>query len=145
MSDIRIKRATAAHIERIKKLDKEFLGRDDVSDNEMFWVGTNVNDDVVCYAGMAQSWSDSRAMYLSSAAVLPKYRSQGLHTRLIRARLKFAKKLGYERVITYALSGNFASLNNLIKLGFRLYRPKTWGGTVLEDSETQFTYLLKTL
>lgn len=68
--------------------------------------------------------------YLNRAGVLPQYRGKGLQKKLVKARLRLAKKLGVETVVTYTMSHNHASSNTLISCGFRLYEPKfPWVGT----------------
>ncbi len=65
--------------------------------------------------------------YLSRAGVMPAHRGRGLQRRLIRVRLRKARKVGWTRVVTTTYD-NPASANNLIACGFRLYVPQTpWG------------------
>lgn len=68
-------------------------------------------------------------VYLMRAGVLPDFRGRGIHDRLISVRLRWARRLGAEAVITYTLVENVNSSNNLFDKGFRLYRPETtWAG-----------------
>lgn len=71
--------------------------------------------------------------FLSRAGVLPVYRGLGLQRKLIRARVRWAKKHGYRRVVTYVLPDSSHSLANLLACGFDVYRPKiAWAsGTVI--------------
>ncbi len=50
------------------------------------------------------------------------YRGQGLQVKLLKRRLRFAKKLGYKTVYSCTYMNNFPSINNLIKTGFSLIR-----------------------
>lgn len=68
---------------------------------------------------------DSELYYLTWTEVHPEHRGKGLHKRLIRARLKHARREGYKACITYTLPHVTNSSNNLIDCGFRLYRPET--------------------
>jgi len=61
--------------------------------------------------------------YLSFCNVLPEYRGLGLQRRHLIARLRYAKKLGCTEVITYTKAWNIYSNNNLILLGFTMYKP----------------------
>lgn len=66
--------------------------------------------------------------FLCRSGILPKYRGHGLHLRLIRVREVYARKIGLTRLITYTNVSNISSANNLIRLGFTLYRPhRAWG------------------
>lgn len=66
--------------------------------------------------------------FLNSSAVRPKFRGNGLHKRLIKARLAYAKKLGLQ-AITYTGKDNVVSANNLIACGFWQYVPENkWVG-----------------
>lgn len=69
---------------------------------------------LTCNAGMA---------LLTRAGVRSNYRGKGFQKRLIRARVGWAKRQGYEEVITYVMRGNNPSANALISCGFRLYEP----------------------
>ena len=74
------------------------------------------------FAGIVQSnqWTDTA--YLCRAGVLTKYTGHGLQARLIKARLRAAKAMGYVHAITDTTT-NPASSNSLINAGFKLYEP----------------------
>jgi GNAT superfamily N-acetyltransferase len=61
--------------------------------------------------------------YLSRAGVLPHARGKGLQKRLIRTRIRHAKRVGADTVVTDT-SENPASANSLIAEGFRMYSPE---------------------
>ena len=63
------------------------------------------------------------------AGVRPDARGQGLQRRLIRARVAYAKREGFPEVWTYTSNYNVASSNNLIREGFTLWAPGSWGGS----------------
>ena len=75
----------------------------------------------------------SRAVYLCRAGVKSGHRGHRIQLRLIRARVAWARRLpDIDCVITYTLRENTASSNNLIRAGFKLYRPMVdWSGPVL--------------
>jgi L-amino acid N-acyltransferase YncA len=59
--------------------------------------------------------------------VLPAHRGQGIQKRLIRVRLRQARALGWNWVVTDT-HDNPASSNSLIARGFKLFDPsKPWG------------------
>lgn len=73
------------------------------------------------------------------SGVLEKYRGRGIQKRLIRARLRLAKKLGFDQVVAYVADWNCASSNSLVRCGFKLYRPESlYAGY-------RYVYLKKTL
>ena len=85
------------------------------------------NGEAVGFGGIVPStrWSDT--MYLCRAGVVPTHQGQGLQKRLIRQRLKVAKRLGMDWVITDT-NENPASANSLIAMGFKMFDPsKPWG------------------
>ena len=61
--------------------------------------------------------------FLYRAGIIPRYQGCGLHKRLIKARIRFAKKLGMGRVATYTVSDNYPSMNALVSQGFRFWQP----------------------
>ena len=60
---------------------------------------------------------------LGRAGVMPDYRGNGLHRRMISIRTRWAKKQGYATVVSDT-TDNLPSANNLMTCGFRLYIPK---------------------
>lgn len=95
----------------------------------IWWLITHEDKDVA-YAGLkplAEGYG-----FLCRVGVLKAYQGQGLHRRLIQVRIRAAKKLGLKGVITYTVSHNPKSMNNLIKSGLRLYNPAyRYAGDVL--------------
>jgi len=68
--------------------------------------------------------------FLCLAGVIASQRGRRIHARLIRARVRFARKLGLKRLITYTSASNPASSNSLIRAGFLAYTPAySWAGT----------------
>lgn len=64
-------------------------------------------------------------LFLSRAGVLPKYRGNGLHRRLIHVREKFAKRNNsFNSIITYTTISNYQSFSHLIKLNYEIYKPE---------------------
>lgn len=75
------------------------------------------------YAGLAQSRQWSNAGYLCRAGVMPAFQGNGLQKRLIKARIRKAKHMGYEWLLCDTTE-NPRSSNSLISCGFRIYEPK---------------------
>lgn len=93
-----------------------------------FWyVAYTPSGQAVGFAGIVPSsrWSD--CMYFCRAGVVRDHRGKGLQKRLIRARIRKAKSLGMNWVITDTYD-NPASANNLIDTGFKMFEPsEPWG------------------
>lgn len=77
--------------------------------------------------------------FLCRSGVLPQYRGQGLQRRLIQVRERWMRKRGIDTSISYTLTSNLQSNNNLIRSGYRLYRPN-W-----EFKEEHWLYWYKEL
>lgn len=86
-------------------------------------------DEPVAYAGMVLYPDIGKpGGFLSRCGVLPCARGQGLQRRLIRVREREIVRCGYDRAFTYTSRDNYASANNLIACGYRLYHPPfLWG------------------
>lgn len=94
-----------------------------------YWWIAYADGNEVGFAGLTvYDYIASPACFLSRAGVLQSARGLGIHKRMIRARERLARKIGYNRIITYTSYENIASANNLIKQGYLLYTPNhEWG------------------
>lgn len=93
-----------------------------------WWVAFDQDGNAVAYAAMRPARNHDRGGYLAAAVVHPEHRGQGLQRRLILARERRARKLGFTQLITYTRAFNYRSSNNMIASGFRMYMPnKPWG------------------
>lgn len=112
----------------ISELDRSLFPLDDEVELEgaRWWVAHD-EAKLVAFAG-ASYLEDIHYVFLRRAGVLPEYRGQGIHRRLLGARIRWAYRLQAEAVITYTI-GNTPSSNNLIRSGFELYTPEyQWAG-----------------
>lgn len=92
-----------------------------------YWWVVEAGTEVVGYAGLKPL--PHGGGYLCRAGVLPKARGKKLQLRLIRIRERAARAAGMSWLCTYTVAHNPASSNNLIRAGYRLYRPTDlWGG-----------------
>jgi GNAT superfamily N-acetyltransferase len=92
-----------------------------------WYVAYAQDGEAVGFAGVVPStrWSDT--VYLCRAGVVLAHRGQGLQKRLIKARIRKAKALGMNWVITDTHQ-NPASANSLIAIGFKMFEPsQPWG------------------
>jgi len=77
----------------------------------------------IAYCGLRPSNNFVNSGYLCRAGVLPLYRGHSLQLRMIRLRERYARSLGWEMLVTDTSNDNIVSSNNLIKAGYRLFRP----------------------
>lgn len=92
-----------------------------------WWTVTDALGNHCAFAGLVHSvrWGD--AGYLCRAGVLPSHRGYGVQKKLIRVRIRQAKALGWNWLITDTYE-NPASSNSLISCGFKLFEPSIpWG------------------
>lgn len=90
---------------------------------DAYWWIAEEDGQVVGFAGYTPSQQWASTVYLCRAGVIPVARGRGLQKRLIRARLKHAKKNGAKWAVTDTRH-NPASANSLIACGFRMYTPQ---------------------
>jgi GNAT superfamily N-acetyltransferase len=94
-----------------------------------WWIVYDAHNLPCAFAGLVSSvrWLDTG--YLCRAGVLSGYRGHGIQKKLIRARIRQAKALGWNWLVTDTYL-NPASSNSLIATGFKLFEPsKPWGAT----------------
>jgi L-amino acid N-acyltransferase YncA len=96
--------------------------------NKGYWYVVYTQDgEAAGFAGIVPSsrWSDT--MYLCRAGVVLAHRGRGLQKKFIKARVRKAKALGMNWVITDT-NQNPASANSLISTGFKMFDPsQPWG------------------
>ena len=80
------------------------------------------------FAGVRKLASDEDTWYLSRSGVLYAARGRGIQKRMIKARERHAKAHGGKTMLTYTSCENPASMNSLIKCGYKTYMPPNrWG------------------
>lgn len=114
---------------KLSVLQKKCLPYDTPYDTNFgyWWITYDALNLPCAFAGLVSSvrWLDTG--YLCRSGVLPSHRGQGLQKRLIRARVRQARALGWKWLITDTHE-NPASANSLIACGFKLFEPtKPWG------------------
>ena len=107
-------------------LQKKILTQDTPykPDRGHWWVAYAEDGKPVGFAGLVRStrWSDTG--YLCRAGVLDGFTGHGIQKRLILARIRKAKELGWNWLITDT-TDNPASSNSLINCGFKIYTPSS--------------------
>lgn len=107
----------------LKRLNKEIFPSDDcdLTPNTKFWLLYKERNAI----GFCSVRPISRSiLFLSRAGLQWDHRGHGLHRRMIKARIKYARQNNYKCIITYTIYSNTRSARNLIKEGFELYDPE---------------------
>jgi len=92
-----------------------------------WWIVYDAQNLPCAFGGLIRSVRWTNVGYLCRAGVLSSHRGHGLQKRLIRARIRQARALGWNWLITDTYL-NPASSNSLIACGFKLYEPlNPWG------------------
>jgi GNAT superfamily N-acetyltransferase len=117
------------HEHLLIKMQKSCLPNDELYDvTKGFWWGAFDNDICVGFCGLVPStrWGDCG--YLCRSGVARAFRGKGIQKKLIKARERKARALGWNWLITDT-TDNPASSNSLISCGFKLFNPTIpWGG-----------------
>ena len=96
-------------------------------DSGYWWVTYTDTGTPVAFAGLVRSSQWSNAGYMCRAGVLPAYRGNGLQKKLIQCRIRKARALKLDWLVTDT-TDNPASANSLISMGFKMYIPSVpWG------------------
>ena len=92
-----------------------------------WWLASDARGRALGFAGLTAQPSGRGSGYLCRAGVVPRARGQGVHRRLIRVRLAFARKTGLHDVVSDTWR-NPGSAANLVACGFESFRPhRPWG------------------
>jgi len=96
-------------------------------DRGHWWIAYTEEGKPVAFAGLIRSQQWNNAGYMCRAGVLRNYQGYGLQKKLIQARIRKARSLNWEWLLTDT-TDNPASANSLISMGFKLYEPShPWG------------------
>jgi RimJ/RimL family protein N-acetyltransferase len=109
--------------EQVKILHDKILPTDEHynHDGNFYWLVKNKKGSPIGFC-IATDIGDG-LVFLSRAGILPCARGNGLHVRMIKCRVNWARSKGFNSIITYVDIDNVASSKNLIRAGFELYRP----------------------
>lgn len=108
-----------------------------VGDDREFWIARDSAGRSVGFAAAIYQPS-TNVVSLDRAGVLPEAQGSDLQRRLIKARLRWARRLGAHMAIAYTSARNYPSMVNLLKCGFRFYEPRATG---LYEGEDRFHFL----
>lgn len=87
-----------------------------------WWLALDENGHSAGFAGLVDSQRFADCGFLCRAGVLEAHRGHGLQKKLIMARIRYAKRVGYAYLFSNTYD-NPASSNSLMACGFRLYDP----------------------
>ncbi len=125
----KVRTAITKDIDLIKRMNNQCFDGYDVDETVtgVFFV-TTVNGKPAGFASVRRV--SPTAYELTRAGVLSGHRGRGIQCRLIRARIKWAKRNDVEVLLTYTTLDNFESMSNLLKCGFRFHTPEMeWAGS----------------
>jgi GNAT superfamily N-acetyltransferase len=104
------------------------------------WVAYDKNNSPAAFC-TARDIGDN-VFYLDRGGVFKEHRGQGLHTKLIDVRERYARKHNFKDIITYVMKDNIRSLCTLVRSDYQIYTPGyQWAGKAWEN----IYYLIKTL
>lgn len=114
----------SANVNVIMYLQRKILPSDNAykPDHGHWWIAYAECGKPVGFGGLVRSIRFNDTGYLCRAGVLDAFTGHGLQKRLIEARVRKAKELGWNWVITDT-TDNPASANSLINAGFKTYTP----------------------
>lgn len=117
--------------EKVLELDRRIFPSDEAlrfNENAAYWLLKHDGKDVGFCSLNPIKW-EPKGCFLSRAGILRGHQKAGLQRRMISTRTKYAKKMGFEWAVTYTMIDNHPSIVNLLKSGFRFYRPASpWAG-----------------
>jgi GNAT superfamily N-acetyltransferase len=97
--------------------------------NGWWFIAFDEQGNPVGFAGLVMSYQWNDCAYLCRAGVLAAHRGRGLQKRLIRVRIRKAKQLGLNWLVSDTYE-NPPSANSLIALKFKIFTPSNpWGAT----------------
>ena len=111
--------------EILNDLDRETFPLDSLYWKERCYWWLVYDDNIpVAFAGLKPlEGKDKGCAFLCRAGVKKSHRGLGLQQKLIRIRIQAARRLGLVDLITCTSKDNYASATNIIRCGFRFYKP----------------------
>ena len=92
-----------------------------------WWIVYTDENEAVGFAAMKQSAQFTDCVFFHRSGVCEEHTGNGLQKRLIKARMRKAKHMGFNWAVSDTTL-NPASSNSLIACNFRIYQPsKPWG------------------
>lgn len=115
--------------QEIAYLDSQLFPEDEPIENwqnSEWWIGYHKGE-IISYCSL-KCMGDY--VYLNRAGVLDEFQGNGIQKKMIKKRLDWCKANNIKYAITYTSHLNSASINSLIGMGFKAYRPNNmWAGS----------------
>jgi len=112
--------------EAVAKMHRQCFPCDELDIDGLCWIAKDGGKPIGF--AVARHLPTDGLFYFVRAGIIPAYRGQAIHRKLISVRLSHARRRGLVP-ITYTLLDSTTSANNLIKRGFKSYRPEyQWAG-----------------
>lgn len=115
--------------ELLERLHKESFPGDEEPDwKGVWWVVFAEDGEAAGFCGV-NVFRKENMLFITRTGVSPDYRGWGLQKRMFRVIERFARKHGFDTLISYTITENPVSSNNFIQAGYRLYAPDwAWVG-----------------
>ena len=120
---LKIKKVKKSEQDILTKLVTYIMPEDEFIFKGSHWWMVWDGDIPVGFAGISPSARWGNCGYLCLAGIKYSYRGLGLQKQLIKKRIEFAKRKGWDYVFTDTYF-NIPSANSLISCGFKMYEPK---------------------
>ena len=113
----------------IERMDAECFPSDEpAKTTDAAWWVVKWDGEPVAYAGAKFHLPDN-CIFLCRCGVQAVARGHGLQRRLLLTRMAWGAANGARGAYTYTVPGNWASSNNLMRAGFRMFEPAyAWAG-----------------
>lgn len=109
----------------IQEVDQRFFPEAPVKDiDNHYWFLLKVNNQTAGYCGVKVL--PNQVAELTRAGIFESYQGFGYQKKMIKARERFAHRLGCTMVKTYCSVDNVQSANSLISCGYKLYIPEVY-------------------
>lgn len=111
--------------ERASALNKLIFGdtfHEGPERGNVMWLVMDEEGEAVGFGSLRPTVDHQNTAFLSRAGVLSGHRRRGLHTRLLKVRMRYAKGR-FDYIWTYTADWNLNSANSIIKQGFLLFDP----------------------
>lgn len=125
-------------LELIATLNSEIFYNEPLGDElrrSIWWV-VRKDGEAIGFCGARDLKEGTGSWFLSRSGLKISARGKGLQRRMIHARCAHIRRSGGRHALTFTLNSNAASINNLIRAGFKVYTPEwAWAREECEGYE----------
>jgi GNAT superfamily N-acetyltransferase len=101
---------------------------------QVHWLLSSQLDPALGFCSAVYS-EELKCAYFTAAWVKGAVRGGGIQRKMIRTRIRWARRVGAQFCITYCAVDNYASLYSLLRCGFKAYWKSGWHVCILKFSE----------